>query len=136
MTLAPRLQAPSYLALVSGPLVSPHAQQVMCIQPAHHLGITVTSRRQVSASLPGHQAHAHHLQLLTPYGGSGPGQGTRIYLLPGLFPPALAFRTHCMNQEILMEHCGLIPGSEHHLSLPFCRWLLSQVNPMLWWGWS
>ena len=86
-----------------------------CVCAARHdLGITATSQRQVSASLPGHQAHAHHLQLLTPYGGSGPGQGTRIYLLPGLFPPALAFRTCCML-PFTGDSDG---GSENHLSFP------------------
>lgn len=31
-TLAPRLRAPSCLALVSGPLVIPHAQRAVCVQ--------------------------------------------------------------------------------------------------------
>lgn len=33
MTLGPRVRAPSCLALVSGPLVILHAQQVVCVQP-------------------------------------------------------------------------------------------------------
>ena len=56
MTLAPRLQAPSCLALVSGPLVIPHAQQVMCIiassSPGNHCDFTKTGQC-LSSRTPG-----------------------------------------------------------------------------------
>ena len=136
MTLAPRLQAPSCLALVSGPLVIPHAQQVMCIiassSPGNHCDFTKTGQC-LSSRTPGPcppPPAPHSIWRLWPRAGD-----KNLPALPGLFPPALAFRTHCMNQEILMEHWAH-PRVRAPPILPFCRWLLSQVNPMLCWGWS